>query len=126
MAPPDHPQALQRRVLIHRLEKARPADNHVSLAPGGDGQPRMSGCGLRSGLHTQPGAAYEDRSCAVEQFRFWRDQRLPDFQTLCGIVIEVCVIPLPNGRGSDWSFSAANRRAAGRGAVFNLTNSPKM
>ena len=28
---------------------------------------------------------HEDRPCAVEQFRLWRDQRLPDFQAVCGI-----------------------------------------
>src|SRR6185369_14800826 len=39
---PDHLQALQRQVFIVNLEIARPFDNHVGLAAGGDGFRRRS------------------------------------------------------------------------------------
>ena len=58
---------------------------HSRSGGAADGQLRVSGSGLRPGLRSQPRAADEDRSCAVEQFRFRRDQRLPDFQAVFGI-----------------------------------------
>ena len=46
---------------------------------------RVSRPGLRSGLRAESRAADEDRIRAVEQFRFRRHQRLPDFQAILGI-----------------------------------------